>query len=119
VSSSRHHGSAFYIPICCACAGKKANVTRENKEEKEEKSHQKRFRSRAAREWEKVFSSRRSKADLRREKHLVPKDIIILPQNLSQLSCANEQSRGNKRGKGAHIDTVPKNDDSDDFVIGE
>ena len=57
MSSSHHHGSAFYIPICCACAGKKANVTRENKEEKEEKSHIKRFRSRAAREWEKVFSS--------------------------------------------------------------
>ena len=57
VSSSHHHRSAFYIPICCACAGKKANITRENKEEKEEKSHIKRFRSRAAREWEKVFSS--------------------------------------------------------------
>jgi hypothetical protein len=41
VSSSHHHRSAFYIPICCACAGKKANVTRENKEEKEEKSHPK------------------------------------------------------------------------------
>ena len=62
---------------------------------------------------------RRSKADLRREKHLASKDIFILPQNLSQLSRANEQSRGNTRGKGAHIDTVPKNDDSDDFFIGE
>ena len=84
VSSSHHHRSAFYIPICCACAGKKANVTRENKEEKEEKSRPKKVSVCVhAREWEKVFFSSRaySKADARREKHLVSKDIyIILPQ---------------------------------------
>ena len=97
---------------------KKRDALRENKEEKEEKSHPK-GSVRVPRGSRKRSFRRNSKVDARREKHLVSKDIIILPQNLSQLSCANEQSRGNKRGKGAHIDTVPKNDDSDDFFIGE
>ena len=39
---------------------------------------------------------RHSKADARREKHLVPKDIIILPQNLSQLQTTSLSENNNK-----------------------
>ena len=75
--------SAFYIPICWgSCARKKENITRENKEEKEEKSRQKGSFC-LPRGSKKVFSSRARKYT-RVERNIFSKDIIILPQNLSQ-----------------------------------
>lgn len=119
MSSSHHHREALFIFQFAARVPEKKRTERARIKKRKKKKVTKKGSVRVPRGSGKRSFRRRSKADLRREKHLVPKDIIILPQNLSQLSCANEQSRGNKRGKGAHIDTVPKNDDSDDFVIGE